>query len=30
LLDETDIDEKEFILNNFTNLIRSYSLKNLS
>ena len=29
LLDETDIDEKEFILNNFTNLIRSYSLKNL-
>jgi DNA-binding transcriptional MerR regulator len=30
LLDETDIDEKDFILNNFTNLIRSYSLKNLS
>lgn len=29
LLDETDIDEKDFILNNFTNLIRSYSLKNL-
>ncbi len=30
LLDESDINEKEYILNNFTNLIRSYSLKNLS
>ena len=30
LLDESDIIEKEYILNNFTNLIRSYSLKNLS
>ncbi len=30
LLDESDINEKAYILNNFTNLIRSYSLKNLS
>jgi DNA-binding transcriptional MerR regulator len=30
LLDESDFNEKGYILNNFTNLIRSYSLKNLS
>jgi len=30
LLEESDFDEKQFILSNFTNLIRSYSLKNLS
>ena len=30
LLEESDFDEKQFILSNFTNLIRSYSLKNLT